>query len=241
MKQKATIFLFGLCFLIAILGEAYLLNMANPHLFSIIGIGIVVLLTGYLWIDSIWEYISRSITKNKLLYEEGQKQETEKWDARYTELLNIQKATYAALKKSDIRVQRGLKRLSYRIEALEKNVGATDQINDQLSKVMKGQKNALNILVKYSNENTKDLIEAIKEECEGINYETQLSSIISLLNGSASSLDTNEFLDTYGNLKDKEANIDEEKAESESTPLYDDPNAALSADEIAQLFNNYGV
>ena len=34
------------------LGEAYLLNEPQPHLLSIIGIGIVVILTGYLFLDA---------------------------------------------------------------------------------------------------------------------------------------------------------------------------------------------
>ena len=47
MKRKVCIILFGTSFLVAILGEAYLLNAAR-HIFSIIGIGIVVILTGFI-------------------------------------------------------------------------------------------------------------------------------------------------------------------------------------------------
>lgn len=119
MKEKTNIFLFGLCFLISLLGEIYLLNASNPHAFSIIGIGIVVVLTGYLWIDSIWEYVSNIINKNKLMYEDLIKQENEKWEARYTELLKIQKATYVAVKKSDLKLHEEIKNLSDRIASLE--------------------------------------------------------------------------------------------------------------------------
>mgnify|MGYP001005150041 FL=1 len=119
MKEKTLILLFGLCFLISLLGEIYLLNASNPHAFSIIGIGIVVVLTGYLWIDSIWEYVSNIINKNKLMYEDLIKQENEKWEARYTELLKIQKATYVAVKKSDLKLQEEIKNLSDRIASLE--------------------------------------------------------------------------------------------------------------------------
>jgi predicted PurR-regulated permease PerM len=119
MKEKTIILLFGLCFLISLLGEIYLLNASNPHAFSIIGIGIVVVLTGYLWIDSIWEYVSNIINKNKLMYEDLIKQENEKWEARYTELLKIQKATYVAVKKSDLKLQEEIKNLSDRIASLE--------------------------------------------------------------------------------------------------------------------------
>ena len=119
MKEKTIILLFGLCFLISLLGEIYLLNASNPHAFSIIGIGIVVVLTGYLWIDSIWEYVSNIINKNKLMYEDLIKQENEKWEARYTELLKIQKATYVAVKKSVLKLQEEIKNLSDRIASLE--------------------------------------------------------------------------------------------------------------------------
>lgn len=119
MKEKTLILLFGICFLISLLGEIYLLNASNPHVFSIIGIGIVVVLTGYLWIDTIWEYVSSIINKNKLMYEDLIKQENEKWEARYTELLKIQKATYVAVKKSDLKLQEEIKNLSDRIASLE--------------------------------------------------------------------------------------------------------------------------
>ena len=104
MKRKTSIILFGTSFLIAILGEAYLLNVAKPHVFSIIGIGIVVILTGYLFFDSIWEHILGNNKKKELIREEIIRQEAEKWDIRYTELLNIQKSTYAATKKSQVKL-----------------------------------------------------------------------------------------------------------------------------------------
>lgn len=72
-----------------------------------------------MWIDSIWEYVSNIINKNKLMYEDLIKQENEKWEARYTELLKIQKATYVAVKKSDLKLQEEIKNLSDRIASLE--------------------------------------------------------------------------------------------------------------------------
>ncbi|NLO09758.1 MAG: hypothetical protein GX129_07775 [Clostridiales bacterium] len=193
MKRKVSITLFGVSFLIAILGEAYLFNVSQPHIFSITGIGIVVILTGYLFFDSIWEHISSINKKKELLWEEMIRQDAEKWDSRYTELLNIQKATYTALKKSDTKLEEQLEELSIRLT----------QIIQLQNKAMEGQMKALNIAVNYSKEHTKELIEAIKEEG-----------------------------------KVNESN--KEKAESEIKPLYDDPNAALTADEIAQLFESYG-
>lgn len=169
-KRKISIVLFGISFLIAILGEAYLLNLPKPDTFSVIGIGIVVILTGYLWFDSIWEHISHRIKEIQTIREKNQQTEAEKWDLRYTELLNIQKATYSALKKSIINIQKEL-----------------DQISQLQNKLYAEQKAIQNMI----NNNIED-------------------------------------------------DMNQKKAEPEIIPLYDDPNAALSEDEIATLFNTYG-
>lgn len=194
MKRKLTIILFGASFLIAILGEAYLLNMPEPDTFSIIGIGIVVLLTGYLLFDSIWELISSGGKNIKHIWEERKLQDLEKENARYTELLNVQKATYAALKKSNLKMQEELLDLANRISALE------NAYYKGIKTIIQEQNKALN---KYSKEHTKELLEAINN--------------------------------ITSNIANKE-----EEAELEIIPLYDDPNAALTPDEIAKLFNEYG-
>jgi translation initiation factor 2 alpha subunit (eIF-2alpha) len=210
MKRKVSIMLFGVSFLIAILGETYLLNVARPHIFSIIGIGIVVILTGYLFFDSIWEYISSSLNKRKeLLLEEIIRQETEKWDSRYTELVNIQKATYTALKKNHTKLEEQIEELS----------DGFRQITQLQNKTVEGQMKALNIAVNYSKEHTKELLESIKEMGMNNKHIEQSSTI-------ESHQEVNESKN--------------EKAESEIKPIYDDPNAALTADEISNLFKNYG-
>lgn len=160
MKRKTSIILYGISFLAAILVEAYFLNASQLHMFSIIGIGIVVILTGYLFFDSIWEHISSNNKRKELLWEETQRQEAEKWDSRYTELLNIQKASYAAIKKSQVRQEEDIRELSDRLT----------QIIELQNKTMEGQMKALNISVNYSKEHTERLIEAIKEE--GINRDS---------------------------------------------------------------------
>jgi len=164
MKSKLSIMLFGLSFLIALLGEAYLLTSPRRDLFSITGIGIVVILTGYLWFDTLWEYISGKYHENALLWEKSRKLEAEKWNTIHTEILNIQKATYSALKKSVIKTEADLNR-----------------IINLLEKIDEGQSKTLNITVNCSKEQSKEIIEAIREECKGNNYEEQLKAIIALL------------------------------------------------------------
>lgn len=171
-KNKISIALFGISFLIAAMGEAYLLNLPDSDIFSIVGIGIVVILTGYLWFDSIWEHISCKIKEMQSMLEESNRQEAEKWEQKYIESLNIQKATYAALKKSIIKFEKEL-----------------DQISRLQKKILEGQLNNL------------------KAD------------------------DVNEV-----NTKSDNKN----KAEPDIIPLYDDPNTALTEDEIASLFNTYG-
>lgn len=230
MKVKTSIILFGISFLLAILGEAYLLNVSHPHLFSIVGIGIVVILTGCLFFDSIWNHISNFNRKKEQLSEEEAKLVADKWDSRYTELLNIQKATYAALKKRDIKIQEDINIIT----------DSLAQIIELQSKAMDGQKKALNISVNYSREHKKELIDAIKEECKDINYDEQLSSILTLLQNHHGSLEMGNTTGTYEEVENSESNAEEKKAESDVIHLYDDPNAALTADEIAKLFENFG-
>lgn len=205
MKRKKSVILFGLSFLIALLGEIYLLNMIKIDILSVVGIGIVVILTGYLWMDSLLDFLSNNEQKNNILLDENQKVNDEKENSRHIELLNLLKATYTALKKSDIKLQEEI-----------------DEIKQIQQKAMDGQRKALNISVNYSREHTKELIKAIKSECEGINYEEQLLAIISLLDNNGETTETS---------KDKGMEV---------KPLYDDPNKVLTTDEISELFNNYG-
>lgn len=118
MKEKRSVILYGLSFIIAILGEAYLLNVGDPHIFSIVGIGIVVILTGYLWLESIWEYRASNNNKFRYLWEISKEEEAKKEDARYREIINLQKATYTAIKKSQLKMQEEMTELSKKMDQL---------------------------------------------------------------------------------------------------------------------------
>lgn len=209
MKNKNSIMIFGIGFLIVILGEAYLLNMTQTHLLSIIGIGVLVVVTGYLFFDAIWEYFTSESRMKELLRQEEVRQESEKMDSRYTELINIQKATYTALKKSDIKRQEEMNELS----------ASLAEIIQLQKKIIEGQKKALSISINYCKEHTKELIETIEKS-----YKDNL-------------LETVSTIDMH---KDQIDEIDKEKVELKIKPLYDDPNATLSSDEIDKLFESYG-
>lgn len=178
MKSKLSIILFGISFLIALLGEAYLLNMPQPNLFSIIGIGVVVILTGLLWFDSIWEHISSRIKEIKILWEESRWQDAKEWELKYTELINIQKATYTALKKSIIKTQNDLNKI----------IQSQNKIMDEITSLSQT----------YQDKADVNIINSNKEDTQ------------------------------------------QKKAEPDIIPLYDNPDTALTPDEIATLFDKYG-
>lgn len=163
-KNKLSIMLYGLSFLIALLGEIYLMNVPKQDLFSIIGIGIVVILTGYLLFDTVWEHITHRNQNTMQLWIEQRIQESEKQDLIHKEMLNIQKATYVALKK-------GIKNTD---EELEHIIKLMDELKD----------NNLNTTIsdEYLTKHAREVIEAIREICSGNNYEEQLKEIINLLN-----------------------------------------------------------
>lgn len=115
MKRKIIASLFGTSFAASFFGEIYLLNAEKPHWFSVIGIGIVVILTGYLFFDTIGEYILKELNSREMLREKEAQMYAEKLDEMCSELNNIQKATYAAIKKSDSRLQEEMNRLSEKL------------------------------------------------------------------------------------------------------------------------------
>jgi hypothetical protein len=301
MKKKMNVIFYGSSFIASVLIEAYSITIFGGNLFSTIGIGIVVLVTGYLLMDSIRDKIAQNSENAKFYMDHLIKEETEKWSERYTELLNIQKATYTATKKNTAILTEQFDEVLLRLETLENNnTKALQKITDLQKKALEGQKNALNFEINYNKENTKRLMGVFREEGKSTEFQEQLSTILTLLE------DNNRLLKTHGNNKentDSEVELDtyqetgyqevinendtltkdfyeeldlvdhinddevkeenasesnwtfEEEQEPEAInpiseneendkpaviPLYDDPNKALTADEIAALFASFG-
>lgn len=219
--KKIGIVLFGLFFLSSLLTEIYLFHVPGMDLFSILGIGAVVLITGVLWYDSIFDRIKKGSQNAKFVFDQMYREETEKWDVRYSELLNLHKATYTALKKSNLEMRQKLEELSGKLEVLEKNhANATQRVVELQHKSMEGQKKALNIEINHSRENTKQLLDAIEASFQ------------------------EKFLDNNYNKKAPENDLagasDSDITDRKIIPLYNDPNKELTRDEIAELFKNYG-
>lgn len=274
MKKRLNTVFFSLCFLAALIAEAYCIIALEGELISVIGIGIVVLITGYLLLDTIRGQWKQSSEKVKFYLEQVYREESEKWNERYSELLNLEKASYAAAKKRDLRMDEKYEELLLRLNTLENNTtAAMNKITELQKKLMEGQKNALNLEVNYNKENTKLLVNALREEISKLNREEQLSQILSVLqqggteyrrNGieekefsemklgdafitEPEEVITNSFAeDTLMEMPlteegaDYDAEMPQETADSGIAPLYDDPNKALTPEEIASLFASFG-
>lgn len=258
MKRRTYSIFFGTCFMAAMLVEVYCLVRLNSNLYTMLGVGLLVLVTGYQFMDSVISSILQNsrIIKNNI---DGiVSEELNKWNDRYIEILNIQKAMYAATKKNTARFNELAGELISRIETLENsNTKEWKKTIELQKRSMEGHKKAVNLEVHYNKENTKELINAIHKEGSESNREDQLKRIIELLEANK------ELLNEYANapvrgefheriLSEPEAyeSIDQFDALPEDDretqpynnvkPIYDDPNKNLTTDEIAALFASAG-
>lgn len=211
MLKKINSIFFGLFFLIALILEIYSIYKFDGDLFTTIGIGLVVLITGYLFMDTVRSQVQESIMNIKLDLEKSQKEELDIIKKDLKQILDIQKASYTATKKNE----------SY-LSSVEKL-----QI-----KSMEGQKNALNLELNHYKEGTKQLIEVFKDENSKIEqHQEELRMILARLEDKKPS-ETNETKNS-----NQESSEDNQQL---IQPLYDDPNKSLTLDEISSLFDEYG-
>lgn len=211
LKRINSIF-FGLIFLTALILEIYVIYKYDGDLLTVIGIGVVVLITGYIFMDTVRSQVQEAIINNRQDIEKSQKEELELIKKELKQLLDIQKASYTATKKN-----------GYSLNSIEK----------LRKKTMEGQKNALNMELNYNKENTKQLIEVLKDENSKLKkQQEELKKILARLEEKNPS-DTAEFANNNQQLT-------EEGNEQVIEPLYDDPNKSLTTDEISSLFETYG-
>ncbi|HHU72920.1 MAG TPA: hypothetical protein GXZ21_12950 [Clostridiales bacterium] len=211
LKRINSIF-FGLIFLTALILEIYVIYKYDGDLLTVIGIGVVVLITGYIFMDTVRSQVQEAIINNRQDIEKSQKEELELIKKELKQLLDIQKASYTATKKN-----------GYSLNSIEK----------LQKKTMEGQKNALNMELNYNKENTKQLIEVLKDENSKLKkQQEELKKILARLEEKNPS-DTAEFANNNQQLT-------EEGNEQVIEPLYDDSNKSLTTDEISSLFETYG-
>ncbi len=164
MKKRLNILFFSICFLGAILAEAYFLQAGAEKLFSVIAIGIVVLITGYLLMDSIRSKLMDSGRGIKNYLDQMYREDSERFIENMEELKNLQKATYTATKKNSVMLSHQFEELLDRVETLENNnTKSLQKLLELQKKALEGQKNALNLEINYNKENTKLIIKALKE------------------------------------------------------------------------------
>jgi hypothetical protein len=170
MIKKINVIFFAICFLAALLTELYCIQVLNGDLFTVVGLGIVVLVTGYLMMDSIRDIWRKNNDNTVFFIEKMIQEEAEKWNERYTDLMNLQKATYSATKKNSVAQQ---ERIDHLLTKLEENETTMKRILELQKKSLEGQKNALNFEINHNNENTKLIIKSMTEKFEKLHRDDQ--------------------------------------------------------------------
>lgn len=204
MKKWMNTLFFGSCFIAAILIEAFSIKILDGNLFIATALGVVILIMGYLFMDSIRNNFQKENQDIKLYIDQLMKVEADRWNERYTELLNVQKATYTATKKNTTLLTKQFDDVLFKIETLEDiNAKAQHKIMELQKKALEGQKNALNLEINHNRDNTKQILEALREEDRNKELKDQLNSIITLLELNSDLLkDNKDCLETVDkNLK----------------------------------------
>lgn len=240
---------FSSCFIASLLLEGYAVQVLDGDILTTAGLGIVVLITGYLFVDSVRNGLMIKQEETKDYINQVIKDESDRWNERYSELVNLQKATYTATKKNKELFLKQFEDVLFKIETFENiNASAQQKIMELQKKVMEGQKKALNLEVKYNKDNTNQILNVLQSEHSISGIEQQLAKILMILESN-----TQLIQDGHKNSSDSDYSIIEEPVSEEFNPinevefetpkvvpLYDDPNKALTTDEIAALFASFG-
>ncbi len=258
MKKKLNIIFFGLFFMGSAVAEAYFIQTGSKDYISVVGIGAVLLISGYLLMDSIRSKLAEQGRNIRDYVDRMYQEETQRRNEQLTELINLQKATYTASKKNTAEITARLGELLERVELLEEHRGkALERLEVLQKKSLEGQKNSLNLEINYHKEHTKQLISALKETGNQEETRELLDKIKQCIEKSTEELQKElqnikapdsilskeeELISEAGELTEAGGNDEAGQVSLGSgiVPLYDDPNKALSADEIAKLFASAG-
>jgi hypothetical protein len=181
-KKKKNIIAIGGCFITTLLLQIYSIELVHVNIMFPIGLGIIALIMGYIFMDAIRKNIEQERKDDKFYLDHSISHESEKWLERYTELLNTQKASYTATKKNTEYQMRQFEVVLSRLEALEKNQAtALTKVLELQKKALEGQKKALNIEITNSKENVNKIVELLQEgpKQEEV-LEDQFSKLLSL-------------------------------------------------------------
>lgn len=235
MKKKMNSIFFGSCFIAAVLLEVFCILILDGDGFSVAALGIVILITGYLLMDSLRSSVMKGSESARFYIDHVMGEQMETWNEKYKELMNLQKAIYTATKKNTAYLTEQLEALQTKLEALENsNDKAAKRITELQRKALEGQKNALNLEIAYMKENTKHLTGHIKKLRVSLKEQTQ---VLETENKKAPITEQPSMTEPVTEADNTGEVID---TRSTATPLYDDPNKSLTADEIASLFASFG-
>lgn len=251
MKKRLNSVFFGVCFLASLLAEAYCFIVLKGEVVNSIGFGLVTLITGYMLLAEIRSVIQSKQEKISYYIDRVMLEELGDYKAKLNDLTSIEKATYIATKKSNENMVKELKELTNRLELLENNNSSALYLIAELQRrSLEGQKKALNMQIHYSKENTHSLLAALNNVEKKIDVDGKITKILNLLEQNENllkeqsnkinhrhSMEEQEFLEEVAITNQY---LEEESVHKNITPPYEDSNKALTADEIATLFESYG-
>lgn len=244
MKRKLNVIFFSICFLAAIMAEAYSLQVLEGDLLSVAGMGMVVLIMGYLLLDSIRSVIIKFRNDAKFIFDHTYREETDIRNNRYTELSNLQKATYTAMKKNTVVLSEQLEDVLLRLEKLENSyTKEIIKIGELHKKTLEGQKNALNLEINYSKENTKQLIQVLREEVSNTEQKELLLRILEALEKGNSLLqDQKQQMENLKYIPAAEPHFDNQVAGQilfkDSGDVFSESTAQHSAETSEELYED---
>ncbi|HHV09242.1 MAG TPA: hypothetical protein GXX75_03045 [Clostridiales bacterium] len=184
MKTKKNIIAVGSCFIITLLLQIYSIGLVDVGPAVPIGLGMVTVLLGYFFMDEVRKQIEQARKDDRFYFDQMIGHEAEKSLERYTELLNIQKASYTATKKNGEYQANQFNELLLRLEALEKKQAASlYKVVELQKRALEGQKKALNLEINYGKENAKRIMELLRETKQD-SPEVPFDKLLSLQEGS---------------------------------------------------------
>ncbi len=193
MNKRMNIIFFSICFIASIMAEAYCFLILKGELISSAGIGIVVLINGYLLLDSIRSTLKTQSEMFRFYLDHFARDEMQKWNEKYTEITNLQKASYTVSKKHQEMFLKQSEEMLRRMETIEnRNIEELQKIIILQEKTMEGMKKALQMSVNYNRENTRQMVKVYQDNHKSENLH-QLEQVILILH------ENNEQLKLWGN------------------------------------------
>ncbi len=180
-KKKLFTELFSLLFVAALVFMIYVLIEMRSSVLSVIGAGVVLLITAYLLIDFIMDNVLEKDNKFDLF------PEADPVVSRLNELESVQKALYTATKRNGSDAQNVSQALLTTLASIDNKLGLLNQeldvdsaveinqrrilqvaqnTHDALQFIRQDQQNGVKMVIKYNKENARQLAEIFNENTD---------------------------------------------------------------------------